>query len=541
MREKVISNKDLKILIGTKEIIINDRFTLILGKFKKNLINHYDNDAFLNVIRDLNLIQLEDYIRLFHNNSNQYSNFKKALNLLELLKEFRKVSEFNDKLISEYIEIEKSLSSIIKYRLMLKRRDVLLNELTISQNYKKTSNVATITNLINGLSRDIDSNKKKLKYLEEDYFKRRTHIIQILKTISDYELQIATLNKEKKQCFSQINQITRQMENFPSTKTEEPKDKEPLKKSISNAEKIQGLQKKAREIQFQINETQSKLEATKIKFDNYEPQFKTYEKDYLKINQLIEKDEKRILDLQHQLNEALKNDINLVNLTEEAIDLKTIRPVKEIDEELQKVNVFLKNSEIPEAFFNPQNPNDLSNIKKKLTDIEKTLSKNGDRISINKKEQDITNVFKHFEKLENNIKNLEKNLNKFLYEINLESKFLIVISKDFQNFFLQLEFLKNNKEKVDFNSLTTPEKIFFIISFFISINILQKSENIIFSNLFLPNNYNKRGSIFRTIRKILPLFEFEGNLKRFNLIFILSNLEQKGSIKNLKIINIEES
>lgn len=512
-----------------------------MGKFKKELINQYHNDAFLNVLKDLNLIQLEDFISLFYSYSNQYSNFKKALNLLTLLKEFREVSEFNDRLISEYIEIEKSLSSIIKYKLLLKRRDLLLNELSISQKYKKTSKIATITNLINNLSVDINSNKKKLKYLEEDYFKRRNHINQILKTISDYELHIIKLNQEKKQFFNQINKITRGMENFPSTKTEEPKDKEELKKTISNAEKIHSLQKKAREIQFQINETQSKLEDTKIKFDNYEPQFKTYETDYLKISQFIEKDEKRILDLQHQLNEAIKDDINLVNLTEETIDLKTIRPVKEIEEELQKIDAFLKDSEIPEAFFNPQNPNDLSNIKNKLIDIEKTLSKNGDRISINKKEQDITNTFKHFEKLENSIKDLEINLNKFLNEINLESKFLIVISNDFQNFFLKLEFLRNNKEKIEFDSLTTPEKIFFIIGFFISINILQKSENIIFSNLFLPNSYNKRGSIFRTIRKLLPLFEFEGNLKRINLIFILSNLEQKESIENLKIIKIEES
>ncbi|GAH53842.1 unnamed protein product, partial [marine sediment metagenome] len=47
-----------------------------------------------------------------------------------------------------------------------------------------------------------------------------------------------------------------------------------------------------------------------------------------------------------------------------------------------------------------------------------------------------------------------------------------------------------------------------------------------------------RGSIFRTIKNIIPVFEREDNLKNYNLIFILSNLEMKEQIKNLKVINI---
>ena len=66
-----------------------------------------------------------------------------------------------------------------------------------------------------------------------------------------------------------------------------------------------------------------------------------------------------------------------------------------------------------------------------------------------------------------------------------------------------------------------------------------KNDNIIFSNLFIPSIYNKAGSIFRTIRKILPLFENEEDLSPFNLIFILSNLEMKKEIKNLKMITIQ--
>ncbi len=97
------------------------------------------------------------------------------------------------------------------------------------------------------------------------------------------------------------------------------------------------------------------------------------------------------------------------------------------------------------------------------------------------------------------------------------------------------------KKKIKFDGLTTPERIYFIIVFYLSIKLQNKSENIMFSNLFLPIKYNKAGSIYRTIRKILPIFEKEEVLSRINLVFIFSNLEMKKKINNLNLINLEES
>jgi hypothetical protein len=128
-----------------------------------------------------------------------------------------------------------------------------------------------------------------------------------------------------------------------------------------------------------------------------------------------------------------------------------------------------------------------------------------------------------------------------LLQINLESKFQITISEDLNNFFIKTSFLRSNKENVIFKELTTPEKIYFVMIFYISIKVLMQAKNIVFSNLFVPNEFNKRGSIYRTITKILPIFEQEGSLKNFNLIFLISNLEMKKKIENIKIINIEEN
>ena len=79
------------------------------------------------------------------------------------------------------------------------------------------------------------------------------------------------------------------------------------------------------------------------------------------------------------------------------------------------------------------------------------------------------------------------------------------------------------------------------IVLYLSIKIQTKEENLLFSNVSIPSKYNKAGSIFRTIRKIIPIFENEKTLSKFSLTFIISNLEMKKEIKNLKNINLEES
>ncbi|MFW9781039.1 MAG: hypothetical protein ACFFFB_02010, partial [Candidatus Heimdallarchaeota archaeon] len=59
--------------------------------------------------------------------------------------------------------------------------------------------------------------------------------------------------------------------------------------------------------------------------------------------------------------------------------------------------------------------------------------------------------------------------------------------------------------------------------------------------LFIPNDYNKSGSILRAFRKILPIFKKIDMLSNFNLILILSNIEIKKQIEDIKIIEIKEN
>lgn len=188
-----------------------------------------------------------------------------------------------------------------------------------------------------------------------------------------------------------------------------------------------------------------------------------------------------------------------------------------------------------------ENPENLSEIINDLTEINESLSKDLKEISIHYENYEVIDCIENLRRVEILYGDLEDLINKFLLQINLETKFQIAISEDFTNFFIKTTFLRSNKERVNFEELTTPEKIYFVMTFYISIKIILQAKNIIFSNLFVPSEYNKRGSIYRTITKILPIFEQEKNLKKFNLIFLISNLEMKKKIENVKIIKIDEN
>ena len=222
------------------------------------------------------------------------------------------------------------------------------------------------------------------------------------------------------------------------------------------------------------------------------------------------------------------------------MDLKSIRSKQEIEEAIKNTTSELKSILIPNNLIDSQNPEDLSLMIKKLNHINNTVSALEKDGRLNMGESELEEIFKSFQKLEMVISDLEHLVNIFSAKINLKSHFQILLSDNNKNFYVQSSFTRNNKEQLTFDELTTPEKIFFIIICYISIEIQLKNNNIIFSNLFIPSNYNKAGSIYRTIRKILPLFESD-DFVEFNLIFILSNLEMKKEIKNLKVITILEN
>jgi len=218
-----------------------------------------------------------------------------------------------------------------------------------------------------------------------------------------------------------------------------------------------------------------------------------------------------------------------------------IRPSLEIESEIIKVESELDSLSIPNNLNKEQLPSNIPIMIETFKEIYAILRKNDKKIKISGNEKEIEEFFEHFRIFENFIKDIEYITNNFLKEIHLRVQFNLVTNQMNTAFLIKTNFTRNNKIDANFKNLTTPEKIFFIISFYVSLKILLNSKNIVFSNLFILPTYNKGGSIYRTIRKIIPLFESDENLSDVNIILLMSNLKLNKDIENLKIIKVNES
>ena len=533
-----ISLNNLELNIGPKKITIKDRFTLILGKFKREIFQEYQNQDFIQIVKKLDLIPAEKLINLFQNQSDKLSELENFLKILEYLSKYRKIVEYNLEIFSQFKKFTEIILLTFRYVYLSERKNQLILELELAKTHTKSSELSAIVDLINKLKESIKSNKLKLNYIKEDYFQRKNQIDQIKGKLANFEDNIRKLNQIKKTCFSQINRITRQIDGSTNNIENDSLLKLGIDDNQTYAEKIRALQKKAKGTQYEINQIKSRSKQTKEELEKLTPYYEIYKNDYEEILETIKGDENRIRMLQTDYEKEIN--VNGETHIEDIKDLleTPVRTSFEIEGEISRINSELETISIPEEFFRADNPSNLIDLTEKLREINDGLKTNDEKISIHINKKEITKSFKKYNIFESVVKDLEGILNEFLKEINLKMSFLLVINDTNTSFFLKTDFTRNNKEKVNFEDLTTPEKIFFIVSFSISIGVLLGDDTIFFSNLFVPNIYNKGGSIYRTIRKILPLFETNEKLIKYKLIFLMSNLELKKEINNIKIIKV---
>ena len=512
-----------------------------MGKFKKDILNQIQNDNVFDIIKDFNLISIENFLKIFENQGEEYKGLNKSINILNFLRDYRKITTLNSKLISRFTDLVQSLVLVLNYNFLLKKQKTLLRELELSKIKNKSSDLSAKTDLLNILNESINKNKKKLKFREEDFFYLKNQRDQIVNIINDYNLKIRDLNKKKKECFSQINRITREMSDT-SQKSKNPdfnfifEDKKDLTKS----ERIKTLQNQAKDSQHEIKQIELKINESQQKLNEITPNYESLKNDYQTLLNTIQNDKIHLKSIRRELEEKIKENEYESLRDFDFNDLSSIKETHEIEDEIQKIKSELGDRLKYDYLLDKKNPENLSEITNKFKELDNTLMSNKNSYIISYENSDITNCIEHFRKVETLINNLEEILNNFLIKINLKAHFQIIVNEDFNNFFIKVLFVRSNKESLIFDELTTPQKIFFVMTFYISIKIQLDSNHIIFSNLLVPNKFNKRGSIFRTIRSILPVFEEDDNLKKFNLIFIISNLELKKPIDNLKIIDINK-
>jgi len=487
------------------------------------------------------LIPIKNFIKLFKDPSQKDMDLNKSINLLTFIKESQHVINSNSKLILRVNNLIQSVVSILKYNSLIRKREFLEKEKKLSENKQISSELAAKTDLLNKLNKSLKNNKKKFNYTKEDFIYLNNKRNQILSTINNYKDKIQELNTKKKDCFNQINKITREMGD-PTVNSEPEELIVDLnnKKTYSKADTIKSLQLQAKEYQYEINQLNAKINETQINLDQINPSYQTIEADYNSLLNIIKNDEERL----NKIKSELKNNLS-GNEDWREFDISTYGSLKskqEIENEITQISDQLNIIKDKTPYLDPDQPENLLKIIKELTEINETiLNKNTKDISISYESDEIIDCIEDLRRVEYLYGDLEDLLNMFLQQINLEAKFQIAISEDINNFFIKTTFLRSNKENISFEELTTPEKIYFVIIFYISIKVLLQTKNIVFSNLFVSSEYNRRGSIYRTITKILPIFEQEKSLKNFRLIFLISNLEMKKKIENLKIIKIEEN
>lgn len=513
---------------------------MIMGKFKKELINPIENGMIFEIIKDFNSIPFESFLKIFENHAKQYEELKKSLKVLYFLKEYRKVTILNSKLITRFTKLIQSLNTALNYKYLSTKQKMLLKELELSKIKDNSRTISAKTDLLNKLNDSLSKNKQKLRFREEDFYNLRNQRDQIINKINNFNLEIQNLNKKKKEAFSHINRITREMtvttqkNNLSEVKTFVGEEKD-LKKS----EQIKLLQKRAKDAQYEITKLQSKINDSQLKLSEITPNYESLKNDYETLFNTIQNDEKRLKSIQEELKEYIMEN-ELVSLQDlEYDDLNSLKQSQDIEEEIQDIESKLGTILESNKFLNESNPKNLSNLFKELTEIDNTLILNKNSYIIPYDNTETTEHIENYRKTESLINNFAEILNKFLIKIDLESRFQIIVAEEYSKFFIKPEFIRLNKDSFIFEDLTTPEKIFFIITFYITFKIVLDSNQIIYSNLLAPNKFNKQGSIFRTIRKILPVFEKDDSLKNYNLIFIISNLELKNPIKNLEMIIIE--
>ena len=533
-----IKNSNTEIEIGDNKISIDDRYTLIQGKFKLNQILEYYNIDYLKIQENLDLIPLENFIRVISNEPNNSFNLIDFTPVLEILSDYNRVVEKNLELYEKFKNNIEIMDSIFQLIYISAKKKILHRELELSKIRKSSSEILADADLMNSLAESVKRNEVKLSYLKEDFFQRKNQIEDIQKSLSTYETLIQEQSQIKKDCFNQINKITRQMEGSKTDYSDDSFLRLGIDINLTNSEKIRALQKKAKNTLYEIKNIKQKSKQSRTEFEELLPNYEIFKNDYEEILETIKNDQKRLGQAQENYEKKLREGKEFQFGESKEFFSQPLRPLLEIEQEILKVESELDNLSIPNNLDKKNGPSNLSTLIGMFKEIDAILRDGDEKMKISVNENEIEEFFEHFHIFENFMKNVEKIMNNFLKEIHLQVQFNLVTNQMNTVFFVKTNFIRNFKIRANFTNLTTPEKIFFIISFYISVKIVFNSKNIIFSNLFILPAYNKGGSIYRTIRKIIPLFETEENLSNVRITLLMSNLKLNKDIEKMKIIKL---
>ena len=331
--------------------------------------------------------------------------------------------------------------------------------------------------------------------------------------------------KEQKDIFNKINILTREEES----------------QNNDQNEKIETLRKNAKILRDKIDDIKQKIENSQYKLNQNLPKFKEFDKIYHNLKENLEIDKKKMRNLRIELEEVI--DLNkLDELTESGLkELSYIRPISLIKSNIDNItNEIIKIESFNQKYFKNKNNLLIKDLKMFKSNLDNFFSNQLEEFDSNELESKI----KSLKKLGIWLYKFQKLLNEFLETINLKISidFFLNLTPNFaKNSQIIINFKRFKEEAIIYDNLTTPEKVFFIICFYLTIESLKNKRNIIFTNLIIPEDYNKKGSIFRTLTKIMPIFNESPDLKEKSLTFLISGFKLTKDTKNVQIYNINNT
>jgi len=500
-----------RINIADNEIDIKNQFTLILGKFKKEQIKQFQEYDTHDIIEEFNVLSFEKILTIFKDGTNDV-NF---LRFVDILDPFLNKTEFLIQLIEDYCDLTQFFNQSLQLSIILNENENLEKLLEIRMKIDKKPNLKDTIDEINNLNNMIIEKNQTLNYLDEDFTKQKMKRDRFSTSINSLQTELKNLSLQKEKEFKKINTITGENEASREMDNE-----------LTDSQRILKLQQQVRDYNYEMKKINENLEEESAEFREFKLNFSIIEDDFKLLESTIDDYYNKLDKLKKKLAEAIDTELDEL----ETSDL--LKSHNQIIKCIEDNNLKIKNIQ-KHKFFDKNQSDTLSPIYEELTNIKSNLTKN----KFNFTKDDIEKSVDFYQSIKSKIIKLEEIINKFLMQIYLKYSLEITI-KDNKNLFIKQKFFQiRKKTTLNFNELTTPEKIFFLIVLDISLRILF-NKNIIYSNIFLPAIYNKHGSIIRTLRKIIPVFERETELQKLNLIFILSNVAMKETIKNLEVINI---
>lgn len=535
----MISNEN-QISIKGQKLSIKRKFTFILGEFKLEHIKTYQKNEIFKEIEDFSLINLNLFLEILKKLDGNYKNLTEINPLAKFLKSFQDKTSKNVQFLNKYIGLIDKLLLVIEYTSLTRKKKKLEEELEISKIKHKSSELSAKTNLLDKLNEDLSKNKKEMKFLEEDFLKIKNQRNQILEEINKHKEKIDTLNKEKKAKFDKINQITRNMENkFP-----EKKNKLDIDTNLSNAEMIKKLRKEAKDIHYNIKNMRTKIKESQMKLNKINPKFKTLQEDYKSLKERIKRQKTKISEIKRDINHIMeKNDDDDINKLKvnRFPNIRNQDVIKtELNQIANEINRIKRNFNADKDFGDIRR--EVVKINKQLTSMLNSIKEKKLSLHLTPKKDSLISTVESLRKIELLLQELEALINTFLNEIDLQVNLHLTYTKNSHDFFVRSLFTRRNKSSIEFTDLTTPEKVFFAIVFYLSIHMVLNNKTIVFSNLFLHEKFNKRGSLFRTFRKSISLIDEVPLLKEYSFILFISKLPMKKPIDNkyIEIINFKE-